>query len=246
VDWNNDGKHDLLVGDSKGNVLIHLNNNTNTEPLLATGLYIHANSTDIRVGERAAPVAEDWNGDGKKDLIAGNMDGNILVYINKGSDADPAFDSPYLLKIGKLQFNAGTRSAPRVFDWNRDGLNDLLVGEMEGYVYYLKNEGTRNEPVFSRYEKLYLRNGDALRYPDPTGAPRSRIYVTDWNNDGLFDVLLGGIDGRIMLYLADEKPSYSPSVFIKRIALQLKDSMITLKNRMKEKVRGLRNRYLSG
>lgn len=174
------------------------------------------------------------------------MDGNILIFINTGPDNGPVFGSPYLLELGGRPFDAGTRSAPRVFDWNRDGLKDLLVGEMEGYVYYLKNEGSRNKPVFKRSGKLYLRNGDPLRYPDPAGAPRSRLFVTDWNNDGLYDILVGGKDGRVMLYLADGKPSSSPAAFIKRTWNQTNDGLFSLKERLKEKARDLKRRYLSG
>jgi hypothetical protein len=235
----------LLIGDTNGNIQIYLNINTNSEPLLAKGIFIQANGTDISVGERAAPVADDWNGDGKKDLVIGNMDGNIVIYLNKGTDEVPVFDSPYLLQIDGEIFDPGSRTAPRIFDWNGDGLKDILVGEVEGYVYYLKNVGTNNMPLFKKSEKLFLKNGDILRYPG-SGAPRSRVFVTDWNNDGLYDIVLGGMDGRLVLYLADQEPSYSPAVFVKRLLVQSKDRLISLKKSAKGNIRELRRRFLSG
>lgn len=236
----------MLIGDSNGNVQIYLNKNTNTEPIMAEGAFIQANGSDISVGERAAPVSDDWNGDGKKDLIIGNMDGNIVIYLNKGIDEAPAFDSPYFLQVDGEIFDAGTRTSPRTFDWNRDGLKDLLIGEVEGYVYYLKNVGTQDLPLFKKSEKLFLKNGDTLRYPSPTGSPRSRVFVTDWNNDGFYDIVLGGMDGRLMLYLADKEPSHSPIVFVKMFMIQSKDRLNSLKDRVKGKIRGLKNRLLSG
>jgi len=235
----------LLVGDTNGNVQIYLNTNNNANPVLGEGVFIQANMTNINAGERAAPVADDWDGDGKKDLIIGNMEGNIVIYLNKGSDSLPAFDSSFLLQVDGKVFDAGTRSAPRLYDWNKDGFKDLLAGEMEGYVYYLKNIGTRKAPLFNKAEKLVLRNGDLLRYPDPTGNPRSRLFVTDWNDDGLDDILSSGRDGKVMLFLAVPEPSHSPLVFAKRIRNQSRETFIKLKNKSIENIRGIKKKLLN-
>ncbi len=232
----------MLVGDANGNVQIYMNTNNNTDPIFTEGLFIHANGTNINAGDRATPVANDWNGNGKNDLIIGNMEGNIVIYLNKGTDSVPVFDSSFLLQVDGKVFDAGTRSAPRIYDWNKDGLNDLLIGEAEGYVYYLKNVGTRNAPLFKKAEKLVLGNGDFLRYPDPTGNPRSRLFVTDWNDDGLDDILLSGKDGRVMLFLAAPGPSHSPLVFAKKIWNQSRETFIKLKSKSIEIIRGLKKR----
>ena len=239
MDWNNDGYHDLLVGDSHGNVVIYMNTADNTDPVLDNGTII------FNIGhDRATPVVSDWNDDGKKDLIIGNMEGNIIIYLNKGTDSLPTFDTPFLLQLDGKIFNAGTRSAPRIYDWNKDGLKDLLVGEMQGYVYYLKNIGTRNSPLFRKAEKLLLRNGDFMRYPDPTGNSRSRLYVTDWNDDGLNDIVLSGRDGKILLYLATSEASHSPRALAMRIWNQSRESLLNLKNIFMDNIRELKKRIL--
>jgi hypothetical protein len=235
----------LLVGDTNGNVQIYLNTNNNANPVLGEGVFIQANMTNINVGERATSVADDWNGDGQKDLIIGNMEGNVVIYLNKGTDSLPTFDSPFLLQVDGEVFDAGTRSAPRIYDWNKDGMKDLLVGEMEGYVYYLKNVGTRNAPLFKKAEKLVLRNGDFLRYPDPTGNPRSRLFVTDWNDDGLDDILLSGRDGKVMLFLATSDKLYSPLVFGNGMWNQSIESFVKLKNKSIGKIREMKKRLLN-
>jgi len=81
----------------------------------------------------------------------------ILIYLNEGPDASPVFNSYYLLQVSGTDFDIGTRAAPRIVDWDRDGTKDLLVGEVEGYVYFLKNEGTNKAPVFNDFEKLILK-----------------------------------------------------------------------------------------
>lgn len=209
MDWNNDGLNDLLVGDALGYVLVYLNTTDNFNPVLDNGTLIQGYDIkaetcgDLNVGLRATPVVNDWNGDGKKDLLIGNFEGNIVIYLNGGTDKSPVFDSlPYNLRVNRTDFNVGGRAAPRIFDWDRDGLKDLLIGEYEGWIYFLKNVGTNNAPVFNSFKKLLLVDGRPLRYPDEGGAPRSRLFVTDWNNDGLPDILVGGKDGKVMLYVA--------------------------------------------
>lgn len=47
------------------------------------------------------PTVADWNGDGKKDLIVGSFSGtpgNVRLYLNVGTDADPKFDKPTFLE----------------------------------------------------------------------------------------------------------------------------------------------------
>jgi hypothetical protein len=201
VDWNNDGLHDLLVGDAVGNVHIFLNTTDNINPLLDGGKPVLVGGEPIAVGIRATPIVDDWNEDGSKDLLVGNYDGNILIFINEGTDSDPIFNASFKLKAGGIDFDIGTRAAPRIFDWNGDGLKDLLVGEVEGYVYFLKNKGTNEAPLFDVIEKIMLASYEPLRYV-PGEAPRSRPYITDWNNDGNNDIVVGGSDGRVMLFLS--------------------------------------------
>jgi hypothetical protein len=148
VDWNNDTYHDLLVGDAGGNVTVFLNANNNINPVLDSVTTVLSGLVDIDVGIRATPIINDWNDDGRKDLLIGNYDGNIRIYLNEGTDSTPIFDAFSLLQVGGADFDIGTRAAPRIFDWNDDGYKDLIVGEVEGYAYYLENMGTNAAPLF--------------------------------------------------------------------------------------------------
>ena len=212
VDWNNDTYHDLLVGGSNGTVTIYLNTNNNTNPILDNGALIQAGGGDLDVGIRATPVVDDWDGDGKKDLIVGDWDGNIEIYINTGTDAVPVFTSPTLLQVGGVDFDispstAGGRAAPRIIDWDGDGFNDLLVGDVFGNVTYLKNVGTNDAPVFNSAEELLLADGSLLKFDEGGNAgPRSRLFPTDWNEDGLTDLIVGGENGTLELYIAAPEP----------------------------------------
>ena len=199
MDWNNDGLHDLVVGSADGSVHLFLNTADNSNPILDSGNPVLVGGTPIAVGIRATPIVDDWNEDGKKDLLVGNFDGNILIFLNEGTDSAPVFNTSFNLQVGGMDFDIGTRAAPRIFDWNGDGLKDLLVGEVEGYLYFMKNVGTNETPHYNDFEKILLRSNEPLRYI-PGDAPRSRPYITDWNNDGNNDIMIGGKDGRVMLF----------------------------------------------
>jgi hypothetical protein len=205
VDWNNDGFHDVLIGDAYGGVTTFLNTGTNTNPVLDSGTTIIAGNSDPSNFNnwRAAPIVNDWDEDGKKDLLIGHMDGMIEIYLNQGTDTTPSFTSSSYLQMGGSNFDIGSRSAPRIYDWNNDGLKDLLLGEFEGYVYYLENVGTNISPVFNSAEELLLMDGDPLKAysdVDPLYNPRSRLFVTDWNEDGMMDMVVGRSDGKLELY----------------------------------------------
>jgi len=216
VDWDSNGTNDLLVGDVNGNVIIYKNTNTNTNPVLDSGTFV-LNNADAR----ATPIVYDWNGDGNKDLVVGTFTGQIQIYMNTGSNTNPTFSSYSNLQVGGTDFNltAGDdRSSPRIVDWNGDGLKDILVGEYYGNVYYLENKGSNIAPAFDKAEKLLLADGTALRYLtdpfNPGSAPRSRLDVADWNNDGYADLLVGGSDGRVMLFTAVAPEPMSTTLFI--------------------------------
>jgi hypothetical protein len=238
VDWNSDGKHDLLIGNTEGNIQIYINTASGNTPVMTAGEFIYASGNILNAGRRTAPVAADWNDDGKKDLLVGSMDGNIKIYINTGTDSRPVFNSPELLEAGGKILNLGSRTAPRIKDWNRDGLMDILVGEIEGHVYCLQNVGEKNAPVFEKAEKLFLKSGEPIKYPDKAGTPRSRLFVSDWNNDGHNDILVGGVDGKIMLYITDPGHSDTPTILLRKIWFQFKERIaaisLTVKGQIKE------------
>ena len=71
---------------------------------LQDGIKLTANGEiiNIEVGH-LVPCVTDWNNDSKKDLIVGQFkNGNIRLYLNQGTDENPAFkDFSYLQAGGK-------------------------------------------------------------------------------------------------------------------------------------------------
>ena len=61
-------------------------------PRAVGGWFVQANERDLSVlSGRSSPAIVDADGDGKKDILTGNTDGQIFFYKNIGTDALPMF-----------------------------------------------------------------------------------------------------------------------------------------------------------
>jgi len=207
VDWNNDGKKDLVVGDSFGYVHIFTNFATDVAPDFIASK-VQVDGRDFKCLEQAMPAVVDWNNDGRKDLLCGEQSGKIWLMLNEGTDAAPVFnsqdflwDGAEILDVGELSGReADERSSPVVFDWNGDGKKDLICGRQDGSIVFYENKGTDAAPEFSGHEIIAAAGtGIAL------GA-YARPVISDWNNDGTPDLLSGtGPGGNVVLFLAQPR-----------------------------------------
>jgi hypothetical protein len=226
VDWNNDGKNDLLAGCSSGKVWFFANTGTKENPVLAAGVQVTAggtpivgtqpkyekdkdgnyrrvaNNNDSLMGIYSKIHAADWNGDGLKDLLVG-QDGpggqQFVVYLNEGTASEPKLGKPAVLQLPEPPMS---RPSPYVVDWDGDGVPDMLCGTESASVVFFRNTGTKNAAVFAKGVPLALK-GDGF-----DKGYRCRICVTDWNNDGVLDLLVGNFfsadkksGGNIWLFL---------------------------------------------
>jgi len=151
VDWNEDGRKDLILGNGSGEIFLYLNEGTDDQPVFGKPIKLNGGSLDV--GSNSSPDMADWDGDGKKDLIIGNSDGEVFVFLNKGTNEEPQYDN----KGDKLPLKFGPDASPRVMNWSPSGLNDLVVADRSGEVILCPNASGSQTPTFP--EKKLLRVG---------------------------------------------------------------------------------------
>ena len=137
----------------------------------------------------------DLDGDGMPDLLIGNSDGTLIFFKNEGGNAwNPQFASPVLNWQG---IDVGDYSTPQLFDMDKDGIADLVIGEQNGNLNWYKNTGSAQNPLFSRVTdslgKVNVTNYNLSYYGFSTPC-FSRL------RDGTTFLLAGSDEGRIHLY----------------------------------------------
>jgi len=141
VDWNEDGKKDLIIGSESGTgtVRLYLNQGTNANPVFTT--YSHINCSGSPINHyRSNPRVWDLDGDGIKDLILGENYGYAFFYKNAGTNANPVFSDYDTLKLtngNPIDEYYGSRLF--CVDWNGDGACDLLISDYYGFIRYFQN-----------------------------------------------------------------------------------------------------------
>jgi len=184
VDWDNDGKKDLLCGEDNGKIYLLINEGTNAAPLYNSAVFLKEMFSDIDVGSRASPTVVDWNRDGKKDLLVGETYGNVFFFENIGTDSNPQFNGSVQLTAGGSVIDVGTYSRPEVADWDNDGVMDLLCGDYinsTAYVDYFHAQG-----------RLYTTNN---QISESAGGTSDLHVKAGSNNPNRKYLILGSITG---------------------------------------------------
>ncbi|MCX6625740.1 MAG: VCBS repeat-containing protein, partial [Acidobacteria bacterium] len=170
VSWHKDARWSLLVAEEDGRVALLENRApAGREPQLAAPRYLEQIDPLVKSGGLSRPVAADWNGDGKLDLLSGNSGGYIQYFENTGTREAPAFvDRGNLTAGGRtIRHLAGANGSIQgpaeakwgytnisVADWNLDGTLDILVNDITGAIVWSRNTGTAAEPRLAPAEPI--------------------------------------------------------------------------------------------
>ncbi len=145
ADWNSDGKLDFIAGGYEtetttgGRFEVHLNVSSNPDSMLWDADVIEL--TSFYNKWRTTHEFVDLDGDGLPDLILGYEMGDVFFASNTGTGINPQFSSYSVLQSDGgpvnvyTNFPGGGRARENVFDYNSDGVPDLLVGCNSGWIY---------------------------------------------------------------------------------------------------------------
>jgi hypothetical protein len=178
----------------------------------------------------------DWDHDGLPDIIFNSIWGQVEWLRNIGTRTAPKLAPPEPIEVAWpgdppkpawtwWEPKAGAlcpqwRTTPVVVDWNRDGLNDIVMLDHEGYLAlferYREADALRLRPArrafrmeddaaFDRDHAADGRDAAGLRLNTGTAGKsgRRKLSIFDWNGDGRLDLIVNSASANILENLGE-------------------------------------------
>jgi hypothetical protein len=159
VDWNNDGKPDVITGERAGYIDVFLNTTTDpNHPQFDKGQTVKFGGTDV-VGPFTTVAVGDLTGNKLPNLAISDSDGSILYAENHGSQGNPQFDM--------LKAIHGNNPLPKILP-----ASGWIIDKALGIPYI--NLVCANKKVESNFEPPS---------PEFTSALKCYTEPHDWNKD---------------------------------------------------------------
>ncbi|PCJ55409.1 MAG: hypothetical protein COA73_13450 [Candidatus Hydrogenedentota bacterium] len=255
VDYDGDGDLDVLIGigvwddygwddawDKRGKwtngplhgyVYVSLNTGSDDTPKYGEPFQLQAGDTSVDVYGAPSPNLADFDNDGDLDLICGEFLDLIKYFENTGTRSEPIYaPGRFLIQNGqRLSMELQMLQVVAV-DWNGDGWTDIIVGEEDGRVAYLKHTGKVKDgypqfaaPHYFRQEADVVKVG-ALCTP----------YGVDWDNDGDDDLIVGDTAG--YLSFVENLDGGNPPKWAAQVHLQANGKVIRIQAGPKGSIQG--------
>lgn len=203
VDWDGDGKLDLISGTSTGEIYFFKNKGTNINPSFQNPEALKAGGKVIKIqgGYResiqgpiesrwgyTSPTVIDWNDDGLPDILMGDVRGKFTVYLNNGTKDSPSLSTERSLYIYGMDMHGAWRVKPGIAKVGDKMMYICLDKDDELHLYWKVDSYNLEDGG-----KLKLTTGEVIEsnYEIAGAVGRSKITITDWDGDGVLDLLIG-------------------------------------------------------
>ena len=217
VDEDGDGDHDIIIGygdwsdlgwdhayDDRGvwrNGPLHgyvfrvENVGDDDAPRYAPPEKIHADGEPIDVYGWPCPNFADFDGDGDLDLMCGEFMDGLSYFQNVGTRRSPRYAAAVRVRdpSGDDVRMHVQMITPTAVDWDADGHVDLIVGDEDGRVAWVRHTGGYDDgtPIFDP-PRYFKQRADTLKF----GALATPA-IYDWDGDGDNDIVCGNTSGNI-------------------------------------------------
>ncbi len=203
VDWDGDGVLDILAGNSEGFVLFFKNTGSNEVPKFLPATRVKAGGREIQVQAGYAgslqglqearwgylsPNVIDWNGDALPDLITGDITGNYLIYLNRGSKTEPKLDAAHPIYCDGIDLHGMWRCRPALAKIGERVALAIVDGDDHFHLYWRIDDYNVEDGG-----KLLLEDGKLIGASGGVGgmSGRCKLDFFDWNQDGKLDFVIG-------------------------------------------------------
>jgi len=212
ADFDGDGDLDLICGEFLDGFSYFENTGNRAEPRYEFAGRLQDAGQPIRMDlQMIVPTAIDWDRDGDVDLICGDEDGRVALIEHTGRMAGrvPGFLAPVYFQQQADLVKFGALVTPVSVDWDSDGDEDLICGNSAGYVALIENLDGGNPPQWAPPIRLQagnetLRiqagNNGSIQGPCEAKWGYTTLSVADWNHDGLLDLVVNSIWGKVVWY----------------------------------------------
>ena len=209
VDWDNDGDLDIICGEFLDKISFFENIGSKKSPLYAKGKFLEVNNEVLHLElEMPEVIVYDWDNDEDFDIIVGKEDGRVVFIENIGlnKSGKPLLSEPIYFQQQTEFVKCGALSTPCSFDLDGDGDEDIISGNTAGFIEWFENLDGQSPPKWGPPQRIKtvgetfrIMAGSNLSIQGPAEEKwgYTVLYVADWNMDGLPDIILNSIVGKI-------------------------------------------------